>query len=97
VDVFRASCRLSPREILWLCEQLPDDSAVRRDPELQGGHWNLTNLLLSQVLNGVNGLAASYIQAHSKKKVKPPQPVLPPALSQSNMKARKAVYVDDLF
>lgn len=95
MDVFRASSRLSPREILWLCEQLPDDSAVRRDPDLEGGHWSLSNLLLSQVLNGINGLLASYVQAHSRKKVKPPTPINPPALSGPSRK--KAVFVDDIF
>lgn len=96
MDLFSSPPKVSPAEILWMMEELPDTSAVKRDPEREGGMWQIDVLLLACILNAVKENTTAFIQAHSKKNVPPPKPVLPPGLEKQHH--NKAVRNgDDIF
>jgi hypothetical protein len=73
---------VSPEEVLWLYEQLPDNAATRRSPNGEQGHWELGTMLQAMTVNAIQANTYTYIVAHSKKPPKPPPNILPPALDK---------------
>ena len=70
-DLWRAGSGISPRWVLWLVEQLPDDSAFHASQAggLEWRRWQFGNVLLA---GAVNQLAAANAQRAGKK----PRPVV---------------------
>lgn len=96
VDLFREESDLSPTEVLWLFNQLPDDSACRRDPTRIGGQFNLQTTLIAEVVNAINDNTFAFIQAHSKKKISRPKRIEAPgaAPQKAGTSRDNPVYID---
>lgn len=75
---------VSPARVLWLVEQMPDDSASKvalgRNPALR--NWRLTEVLLAGVFNRLGTVAIAAAQPHIKKRLPAPEVIKPPIRSR---------------
>jgi hypothetical protein len=71
---------VSPARVLWLVDQLPDDSASKtalsRNPALRS--WRLNEVLLAGVFNRLGTVAIAAAQPHIKKRLPTPDVIKPP-------------------
>ena len=86
--------RISPRRLLWLCSQLPEDSAtviaLRGGEEWRG--WGTAEQLLATLIDAVQWNTYATIAVNSKKPPRKPAPVPRPG----DMK-RRVMTVSDII
>lgn len=84
-DIFRPEARLTPRFLFVLLKGLPMGS--RFNSEKRGGQqfagWDESRYIQVALVNAVRALQYTYVQAHSKKKIQPPDPFPVPDRKQN--------------
>ena len=85
---------VSPDEVLWLYEQLPDNAATRRSPDGTPGQWEMGTQLQAAAFNAIQVNTHAFVAAHSKKTPKEPQLILPPAVK--NKPSGRVLRFEDL-
>lgn len=75
-DIYRPEASLSPRFLFVLIKGLPMGS--RFNSEKRGGSqfqgWDDSKYMQAALINAVRALQYTYVQAHSKKTIQPPDP-----------------------
>jgi hypothetical protein len=94
--LFDSPPTVSPDEVLWLYEQLPDNAATKRSPDGESGQWEISTQLQAANFNATQINTHAFIAAHSKKAPKPPQLILPPGETKKREQGR-VLTAKDIF